>query len=66
MEFYFYLAKVFASLGRTEEAVRYLRRAFEDGLQDHKRIDDDPDFQKISHDPSYVELMKNPPLAIKD
>lgn len=66
VEFYFYLAKVFASLDRTEEAVRYLRRAFEDGFQDRKRIDEDPDFLKISHEPSYVELMKNPPLAIKD
>jgi tetratricopeptide (TPR) repeat protein len=66
VDFYFYLAKVFASLGRTEEAVRYLRRAFEDGLQDRKRLDQDPDLQKISREPAYVELMKNPPLAIKD
>jgi len=66
VDFYFYLAKVFASLGRVEEAVRYLRRAFEDGLQDQKKIDRDPDLQKISQDPAYVELMKNPPVAIRD
>lgn len=66
VDFYFYLAKVFASLGRVEDAVRYLRRAFEDGLQDRKRIDQDPDLKKISRDPAYVELMKNPPVAIKD
>lgn len=65
-EFYFYLAKVFASIGRAEDAVRYLRRAFEDGLKDHRRLEKDPDFQKISDVPAYVELLKNPPFAIKD
>jgi tetratricopeptide (TPR) repeat protein len=32
-EFYFYLAKAFASIGNAEEAVRYLRRALEDGVE---------------------------------
>jgi tetratricopeptide (TPR) repeat protein len=66
VEYYFYLAKVFASLGRAEEAVRYLRRAFEDGFKDQKRIDEDPDFLKISQHPAYVELMKNRPVPIKE
>jgi tetratricopeptide (TPR) repeat protein len=66
LEYYFYLAKVFASLGRAEEAVRYLRRAFEDGFKDQKRIDADPDFLKISQHPAYVELMKNRPVPIKE
>jgi tetratricopeptide (TPR) repeat protein len=65
-QFYFYMAKAFASIGRAEEAVRYLRRAFEDGFADQKRIEEDPDFQKISQYPAYVELMKNLPVAIKD
>ncbi len=66
VQFYFYMAKAFASIGRAEEAVRYLRRAFEDGFTDQKRIDEDPDFKKISQHPAYVELMKNLPVAIKD
>lgn len=66
VEFYFQLAKVFASLDRAEESVRYLRRAFEDGFKDMKRLQEDPDIQKISHDPAYVELVANPPVAIKD
>jgi tetratricopeptide (TPR) repeat protein len=65
-EYYFYVAKVFASLGRAEEAVRNLRRALEDGFKDQKRILNDPDFQKISQNPAYVELMNNPPVGIKD
>ncbi len=65
-KFYFYLAKVFASLGRPAEAVRYLRRAFEDGFNNQKQLDADPDFQKISEYPAYVELRTNPPVPIKD
>src|SRR5579863_5077391 len=66
VEFYFYLAKVFASLARPEDSVRYLRRAMEDGFKDFKRLDEDPDFQKISKFPAYVELRKNLPVAIPD
>jgi tetratricopeptide (TPR) repeat protein len=65
-DYFFYLAKVFASLGRTPEAVRYLRRAFEDGFDNFKKLDEDPDFLKISKDPTYSELRSNPPIAIKD
>jgi tetratricopeptide (TPR) repeat protein len=65
-EYYFYLGKVFASLGRVDEAVRNLRRALEDGFKDQKRILNDPDFKKISQNPAYVELMNNPPVGIKD
>lgn len=65
-EYYFYLGKVFASLGRAEDAVRSLRRALEDGFKDRKRILDDPDFMKISQNPAYVELMNNPPVGIKE
>jgi tetratricopeptide (TPR) repeat protein len=65
-KFYFYLAKVFASLGRPAEAVRYLRRAFEDGFNNQKQLDEDVDFQKISEYPAYVELRNNPPVPIKD
>lgn len=66
VKFYFYMGKVFAALGRAEEAVRYLRRAFEDGFDDLKLLDEDPDFKKISEFPAYIELRKNLPKAIKD
>jgi tetratricopeptide (TPR) repeat protein len=66
VDYYFYMAKVFASLGRAEEAVRYLRRAFEDGFKEYKKLDQDADFLKISQDPSYIALRNNPPVSIKD
>jgi tetratricopeptide (TPR) repeat protein len=65
-EYFYYLAKVFASLGRAPEAVRYLRRAFEEGFDNVKRLDQDPDFLKISKNPDYAALRKNPPAALKD
>jgi tetratricopeptide (TPR) repeat protein len=64
--FYFYMAKIFASVGNTSEAVRYLQRAMEEGFKDMKQILKDPDLQKISNDPGFVALMKNPPVGIKD
>jgi tetratricopeptide (TPR) repeat protein len=66
VEYYFYMAKAFASLGNAEDAVRYLRRALEDGFNDSKRIGEDPDFKKINQYPAFVELMRNPPVAIKN
>ena len=66
VEDYFYIAKALASKGDAEAAVRYLRRALEDGFSDRQRIDDDPDFKKISQYPAFVELMRNPPVSIKN
>jgi len=65
-KFYFYVGKSLARKGRTEEAIRYLRRAFEDGFKDEKLLAGDPDFRKISQNPAYLELMRNPPVAIRD
>jgi tetratricopeptide (TPR) repeat protein len=64
--FFFYMAKIYASAGNSSEAIRYLRRAMEEGFNDEKRILSDPDIQKISKDPAFVALMKSPPVAIKD
>jgi hypothetical protein len=65
-QYYFYMAKVFASLGRVDDAVRYLRRSFEDGFKDFKRLEEDPDFMKINQYPAFIELMKHRPVPIKD
>ncbi len=62
--YFFYMAKVFASLDRPDDAVRYLRRALEDGFKDTKLLDQDPDFTKIAEYPPYVELRANPPKAL--
>jgi tetratricopeptide (TPR) repeat protein len=65
-KFFFYMAKIYAGTGDSSKAVRYLQRAMEEGFNDQKRILQDPDLQKISKDPAFIALMKNPPVAIKD
>ncbi len=65
-KFYFYMAKVFASIGDASEAVRYLRRAMEEGFNNRSRILRDPDMMKISKHPAFINLMNNPPVALKD
>ena len=66
IEYYYYMAKVFASLGRNTEAVRYLRHALENGFHNYRRLASDPDFAKLKTDPAYIALLKNPPMAIRD
>ena len=63
--FHFYMAKIYASLGNPNEAVKYLRRAMEEGFTKRKEILDDPDILKISKDPGFIALMKHPPVAVK-
>lgn len=63
-KYFFYMAKVFASLDRPEEAVHYLRRALEDGFKDFDLLDQDPDLKKMAAYPPYVELRTNPPKPL--
>ncbi len=63
-DYFYYMAKVFASLGRAPEAISYLRRAFEEGFRNVKQLDQDPDFAKISKDAEYVALRNSPPVPI--
>ena len=61
---YFEVAKIMAALDRFPEAVRYLRRALEDGFGNFRQIERDPDLQRMAEYPPYVELLRNPPTAI--
>jgi tetratricopeptide (TPR) repeat protein len=64
--FFYYLAKAFARQNNVEESVRYLRRSMEDGFNDMKKLNEDPDFQKISKTEAFMQLMDNPPMPIKE
>ena len=63
---YFQVAKIFASLDRFEKAIRYLRRALEDGFDDFEKIRKDPDLQRMADYPPFGELLSNPPTAIRN
>jgi tetratricopeptide (TPR) repeat protein len=63
-KYYFYVAKVFAQKGRSDDAVRYLRRAMEEGFKDFDLLDKDPDFKTLALYPPYIELRAAPPKPL--
>ena len=62
---YFEVAKIHASMNRFPEAVRYLRRALEDGYNQFGKIKEDPDLLLMAEYPPFVELLANPPVAVR-
>jgi Tfp pilus assembly protein PilF len=54
----FYFAKIYAANGLIEQALVFLRRAFEQGFSDIDRIVNDPDFKAVVADPGYQQLFK--------
>lgn len=65
MERYFLLARIFASKGNAESAVKNLKLALTHGFKDINAIKYEPDFKPIQQDPDFIEFMKNAPLLIK-
>ena len=60
----FEVAKNHASMNRFPEAVRYLRRAPEEGTNEFGKIKKDPDLLLMAEYPPFVELLANPPVAV--
>ncbi len=54
---YFFFAKINAANGQAEEAVRFLRKAFEGGFKDCSMISRDADFNKIQKDDRFIQLL---------
>jgi tetratricopeptide (TPR) repeat protein len=59
-QYYFMLAKLFASSGDVERCVAYLKKAREGGYQKWAEIQQDPAFQPVLADPRVQEVV-NPP-----
>jgi tetratricopeptide (TPR) repeat protein len=53
----FYLAKLLAAHGQTDQALDFLRRAKEAGFRDFDRVKADPDFRAVVADPRFKELL---------
>lgn len=60
--FYFMLAKSFAEAGDVERALRYLRKARDDGYSDFKSVKKDPSFAVVMKDPAAAELFEPRPI----
>jgi len=55
--FHLYLAKAYAQRGDKERALLYLRKAFEEGLKERKKVPDMPEFASLKTDQSFKELL---------
>jgi tetratricopeptide (TPR) repeat protein len=53
----YYIAQTFASAGKQEQALIYLRKAMDEGFRDRKRLDEDKDFAVLRTTPESQQLL---------
>jgi pentatricopeptide repeat protein len=53
----YFLAKMLAKNGRTDEALEFLQRAKDAGFRDFWRVESDPEFKAVVKDPRYNALV---------
>ena len=53
----YYIAETFASAGKQEQALFYLRKAMDEGFNDRKRLDEDKDFATLRTTPQFQKLL---------
>jgi tetratricopeptide (TPR) repeat protein len=54
----YYIAETFASAGKQEQALLYLRKAMDEGFNDRKRLDEDKDFAVLRTTPQFQKLLE--------
>lgn len=57
MAFSFYLAELYASIGRKDEALASLRKAFSNGFSDRKRLMEDKELTELRKTPEFHQLV---------
>lgn len=63
--FYYYLAKTFAAAGNLDRCLDYLKKAFEDGFRDVKRLNEDADFAQVRQAPQFQEFIQRLPAPLE-
>ena len=53
----YYLAKTYATAGKMQEAIAYLRKALENGFKDRKQLMKDKEFAALRSTPEFHQLM---------
>ena len=53
----YYIAETFASAGKQEQALFYLRKAMDEGFKDRKRLIEDKDFAVLRTTPEFQKLL---------
>lgn len=62
--FHLYLAKAYAKMGKTDEALLYLRKSLEEGLKDRKKLPAVPEFAVLKDDPGFKLLLAQDPKPL--
>jgi tetratricopeptide (TPR) repeat protein len=63
-KFHYALAKLYATGGRQDLALLYLRKALEEGFRDRKKMAQDPEFQTMRELPEFKELLTLEPRVL--
>jgi tetratricopeptide (TPR) repeat protein len=63
-KFHYYLAKTYAKAGMNEHALRYIRKALEEGFGERKKLMEDPEFVSIRKLPEFQELLTMEPRVL--
>jgi tetratricopeptide (TPR) repeat protein len=63
-KFHLALAKLNAKMGRTELALQYLRKAFEEGIRDHTKVAEASEFLPMKDLPEFKDLLKLEPRVL--
>jgi tetratricopeptide (TPR) repeat protein len=53
----YYIAQTFASAGKQQQALAYLRKAMDEGFNDTKRLNEDKDFATLRTTPEFQQLL---------
>jgi tetratricopeptide (TPR) repeat protein len=63
-KFHYYLAKTYAKAGMNERALLYLRKALEEGFQERKKLNEDPEFSALRPTPEFQQLLTFEPRVL--
>ncbi len=55
--FHYYLAKLYAESGKTDQALLYIRKAIEEGFKERNKFLEEPEFAKLRDNAEFKELM---------
>jgi tetratricopeptide (TPR) repeat protein len=63
-KFHLYLAKAYARRGDKDKAILCLRKAFEEGLKDRKKVPEMPEFASLKTDAAFKDLIVQDPKPL--
>jgi tetratricopeptide (TPR) repeat protein len=63
-KFHYSMATIYASQGRSELAIQYLRKALEEGFKERKKLNEEPAFAAIRELPEFKELLTLEPRVL--